>query len=58
LGGLKAVSWDFSPGNQYKIKRDIFINFNELSVENLRACKKPEFRKPTKLEESMVKALS
>lgn len=54
LGGLKAVSWDFSPGNQCKIKRDAFFNLNELNIENLNVCKKPEFIKPTKLEECMV----
>jgi len=54
LGGLKAVSWDFSPGNQCKIKRDAYFNLNELSIENLRTCTKPEFSKPIKLEECMV----
>jgi len=54
LGGLKAVSWDFSPGNQCKIKRDEFFNLNELSIENLRTCTKPEFSRPIKLEECMV----
>lgn len=53
LGGLKAVSWDFSPGNQCKIKRDEYFNLNELSIENLRTCTKPEFSRPIKLEECM-----
>jgi len=54
LGGLKAVSWDFSPGNQCKIKRDEYFNLNELSIKNLRTCTKPEFSRPIKLEECMV----
>jgi len=54
LGGLKAVSWDFSPANQYKIKRDTFFYLNELSIENLRTNIKPETPKPIKLEECMV----
>jgi len=53
LDGLKAVSWDFSPENQCEIKRDVFFNLNKLSVENLEACKEPEFGNPN-LEESMV----
>lgn len=58
MGGLKAVSWDFSPGNQCKIKRDTFYNLNELSIDNLKSCTKPEFSKPTKIikiEERMVR---
>jgi hypothetical protein len=54
LGGLKAVSWDFSPANQCKIKRDVFLNLNQLNIENLRTCVKPEFSKPLNLEECMV----
>lgn len=54
MGGLKAVSWDFSPGNQCKIKRDVFFNLNELSIENLKTSTKPEFSKPINLEECMV----
>ncbi|XP_025412743.1 kinesin-like protein KIF18A isoform X2 [Sipha flava] len=53
LGGLKAVSWDFSPANQCKIKRDVFLNLNQLNIENLRTCVKPEFSKPLNLEECM-----
>ncbi|XP_050541845.1 kinesin-like protein KIF18A isoform X2 [Daktulosphaira vitifoliae] len=41
LGGLKAVSWDFSPGNQCKINRDAYFNLTELSIDNLRNCTKP-----------------
>lgn len=54
MGGLKAVSWDFSPGNQCRIKRDVFFNLNDLSIENLRTSTKPENSKPIKLEECMV----
>lgn len=57
LGGLKAVSWDFSPGNQYKIKRDAFFYLNELNIEHLRTNTKPENIKPIKLEECMVNKL-
>lgn len=54
LGGLKAVSWDFSPGNQNKIKRDTFFNLNDLNIENLRTNIKPDIPKPIKLEDCMV----
>ncbi|XP_050431645.1 kinesin-like protein KIF18A isoform X2 [Adelges cooleyi] len=50
LGGLKAVSWDFSPGNQCKINRDTYFSLNELSIDNLRNCTKPESSlRPTKI---------
>lgn len=57
LGGLKAVSWDFSPGNQCKIKRDAFLNLNGLSIENLKTSTKPELYVPIKLEECMVRKI-
>lgn len=54
MGGLKAVSWDFSPANQNKIKRDAFFYLNELSIEHLRTSTKPDSPKPIKIEECMV----
>lgn len=50
LGGLKAVSWDFSPGNQCKINRDAYFSLTELSIDNLRNSTKPgNSLRPTKI---------
>lgn len=53
MGGLKEVSWDFSPRNHCKIKRDAFLNVNELSIEHLRHSAKPELKR-IKLDHYMV----
>lgn len=52
--GLKVAIWNFSPESQFKIKRDDFYHLNELSIENLRACKKPEFPRSIELDEDTV----
>lgn len=56
LCGLKVANWNFSTESQLKeIKRDDFYHLNELSVENLRNCKKPEIPRSIKLEEVTVR---